>query len=115
MKKMMLALVCSLSLSTLTLGGEGDKKIVIYTESSEDVVFEMTSTLDEKLIVHIEGVDDEFASLSLIDRRGKSFTYEFLKLENQNYYFDLSKLEKGLYYVKLNFDGEIRMKTLIVK
>ena len=110
----MLAVLCVLALSTFTYSGEGDKKILVVAESNEDVIFEVSSKFDKNLFIHVEGVQDEFASLSLIDRRGKSIIYKFLQKGTYDYELDLSSLEKGIYYVKLNFEGEIRMKTLVI-
>ena len=115
MKKMMLTFIYALMISSSALSGEGKGNIVIYADSSEDVVFTISSELENQLHVYVKGDFDETASLSVITPRGKSVYYAFIKDYSKSYDIDLSNLSKGVYYVKLEFNGEIRLKTIVIK
>jgi YbbR domain-containing protein len=115
MKKMMLTFIYALMISTYSISGEGNKTIVIYADSSEDVVFTISSEFENQLHVFIKGQFDESASLSVITARGKSVFYEFVDGYTREFDIDLSNLENGVYYVKLEFNGEIRLKTIVIK
>jgi hypothetical protein len=115
MKKTMLTLIYALMISTFALSGEGHRTIVIYADSSEDVVFTISSEYDDQLHVFVKGNFDETASLSIVNNRGKSLYYDFIEDYSREFDIDLSNFDKGVYYVKLEFNGEIRLKTIVIK
>lgn len=55
---------------------------------------------------------DQTASLSVVTTRGTSLFYEFVEDYARDFIIDVSDFEKGVYYVKLSFNGEIRLKQL---
>lgn len=102
-------------ISSFAISGEGKRTVIIYADSSEDVVFTISSEFDNQLHVYVEGNFDKTASLSVVTNRGKSVFYSFIEDYSREFDIDLSNLDNGIYYVKLEFNGEIRLKTIVIK
>ncbi|WP_159038519.1 T9SS type A sorting domain-containing protein [Brumimicrobium mesophilum] len=94
--------------------GEPVKTVTVDTSKSE-VQFNVDAPQSNILNVSVQGVEESFTSIALIDQRGKSIYYAFVKTDNEKFEINLSELDPGKYYVKLNMDSEIRMKTIIVQ
>ncbi|RYM32948.1 T9SS type A sorting domain-containing protein [Brumimicrobium glaciale] len=94
--------------------GEPTKNILVDSSKSE-IQFDIESNKSNVLTVLVKGVEENFTSIALIDQRGKSIYYAYVKTNSETFQIDLSELTPGKYYVKLNTDSEIRMKTLIVE
>jgi hypothetical protein len=93
-----------------------DKKIeILHADSTEKVVFDVEMHDETTIFVQVYGVSDDLASVSLITPRGQSLFYEFVEKQTSNHKIDVKDLAPGTYYLKLNFDGEIRLKTLVIK
>ena len=94
--------------------GEPVKTITIDSSKS-DIQFDVDASNSNTLNVSVQGVEENFTSIALIDQRGKSIYYAYVESNNENFEINLSELTPGKYYVKLNMDSEIRMKTIIVQ
>ena len=88
---------------------------ILHADSTEKVVFDVKMQNDSTISVQIQGINDDFASVSLITQRGQSLFYEFVGSESSNHMIDTKDIDSGTYYLKLHFDGEIRLKTVIIK
>lgn len=110
----MLTLIYALVFSSFAISGEGNK-ILVYADSTGDVVFKVSSESENQLHVSVQGNFDETASLSIVSTRGTALFYEFIEDFSRDFNIDVSRFEKGVYYVKLSFDGEIRLKTIVIK
>ena len=116
MKK--LTIIAALLIGNIAMSNSdvGEPIKTISVDSSKSTIqFEIESTQNNLLNVIIKGVETNFTSIALIDQRGKSFYYAYVESNNEKFEINLSKLTPGKYYVKLNTDSEIRMKTLIVE
>ncbi len=114
MKKMILTVGLLTATLTPLFGGEGKKTVIIEAESSEKVEFTVAQQTDSTLDVHVSGVHDEMASISLVNTRGTALYYEFITQPNSDFSILLNEVPKGTYFVKLHTNGEIRMKTILV-
>lgn len=94
--------------------GEPIRNITVDSSKSE-IQFEVDASKENVLSVYVQGVEKSFTSLAIIDQRGKSIYYAYVKSNSETFQINLSELTPGKYYVKLNMDSEIRMKTLIVE
>ncbi|MDX1650847.1 MAG: T9SS type A sorting domain-containing protein [Brumimicrobium sp.] len=116
MKKVMFALLLSTSFLSVSLAGGGEKVRVLSEETlSRKITFKVFAKPKKMLDVKIYGVQDTLASVSLVDQRGSSSYYEFIKNNKSVYSIDLSGLQPGIYFVKLNTNNEIRMKMIVVE
>jgi len=88
---------------------------ITTTEQADLMQFQLKMIDAENILVHVSGIEDEFGTLSLINSKGESIFFEFINNNQDNYYLNLANLTKGTYYVKLNANNEIRMKTLVVE
>ncbi|PWH86520.1 T9SS type A sorting domain-containing protein [Brumimicrobium oceani] len=116
MKKLTIIAAMLIANIAMSYSGEGEplRKTTIDSSKSE-IVFNIQIIQADKLGVLVKGVDESFTSIALIDPRGKSIYYSYVKTDNESFEIDLKGLSPGKYYVKLNTDAEIRMKTLIVE
>ncbi len=94
--------------------GEPVKNIIVDSSKSE-IQFDIESNQSNVLSVFVKGVEESFTSIALIDQRGKSIYYAYVETNNEVFEINLTDLAPGKYYVKLNTDSEIRMKTIIVE
>lgn len=100
----------------MSYSGVGEPiKNISMDSSKNNVRFEMETVNTNVLNVFVQGVEESFTSIALIDHRGKSIYYAYVKTNTEMFEIDLAGLSPGKYYVKLNMDSEIRMKTLIVE
>ena len=114
MKKVILTVALIVGTS-IAYTGEGKKVIIVEQMSTEQVVFDIALNEKNELLVHLSGIHQEMASLSLTTLRGSTIHYEFIEQSEKDCKINLDNLEKGKYYVKLNLNGEIRMKSILIK
>jgi hypothetical protein len=115
MKKMMLTVAMMILSLSMSFSGEGEKVRVISTStSSVIVVFDVSSNGKDKLFVDLKGISGELPSVSLIGQNGQTFLYKFIEHTSDHLEFDLTAIEPGAYYVKLNMESEIRMKMIVI-
>ncbi|MGM0479970.1 MAG: hypothetical protein ACQERC_12185 [Bacteroidota bacterium] len=116
MKKLMFSAALLMSSLTISYGGEGDKiRLVKNDTSNATVVFNIRQIDQQKLSAFVDGVTSDMASISLMNCKGETLRFAFVDQERKQYELDLSDLETGRYYVKLNMDSEIRMKLVVVE
>lgn len=99
--------------NSLNNGSEPIKK----SDSSEEteVKFEMViDDLQDVLMVELDGTFDKYSSVSVTNNRGSEFYFQFVNDGSNKLTFDLTKLEKGSYYLVLNTDKEIRIKRFVI-
>lgn len=98
------------------LAGEGDKvKVVANDTTSSNVLFNVRASEKDQLTVDVTGISVDLASVSLIDRKGETQFFTFLSSSEEHVTINLSNIEPGMYYVKLNMDSEIRMKLVVIE
>jgi|SRR5690554_6152879 len=116
MKKLTIIAAMLIGNIAMSYSGVGEPMKTITVDSSKsEIQFDIESNQSNILKVFVKGVQEDFTSIALIDLRGKSIYYSYVKTSNEIFQIDLSNLTPGKYYVKLNTDSEIRMKTLIVE
>lgn len=116
MKKLMIIAAFFMANVAFTNSGVGEpEKILLNDSSQSEVQFNIESIHSNTLKVSVKGVQENFTSLSLIDQRGKTIFYQFVKTNNDSFEIDLADLLEGKYYVKLNMDNEIRMKIVMIE
>lgn len=69
---------------------------------------------DNVVKVFVNGEFDPYASVSINSNRGSDLYFEFINNNEKEFSFDISKLEKGSYFVLLNSNEEIRMKRFLI-
>jgi hypothetical protein len=118
MKTKMLSLVMLiLSVNTLFAHSINEKN----KQSKEDtaLVKETTFTMKmnpetDELLVEVNGNFDQYSSVSVTNTRGSEYYFQFIPNEQGQMIFDLSKLEKGSYFLVLNTNEEIRIKRFVI-
>ncbi len=70
--------------------------------------------LQDVLMVELDGTFDKYSSVSVTNNRGSEFYFQFVNDGSNKLTFDLTKLEKGSYYLVLNTDKEIRIKRFVI-
>lgn len=116
MKKLTIIAALLIGNIAMSYSGVGEPVRNITVDSSKsEIQFDIESNHSNKLNVLVKGSVENFTSIALIDQRGKSIYYAYVKTNNETFEIDLSGLLPGKYYVKLNTDSEIRMKTLIIE
>jgi hypothetical protein len=116
MKKLTIIAAMLIGNIAMSFSGVGDPVKTITVDSSKsEIKFEIEASQPNLLSVLVQGVEESFTSIALIDQRGKSFYYAYVNSNNEIFEISLTDLTPGKYYVKLNTDSEIRMKTLIVE
>jgi len=96
--------------------GNDPVKIAKDSTKEVEVVFNMSiDTTEERLLVDLTGEFDKYSSVSLTNNRGSEIFFRFVENGKQQIMFDLSKLEKGSYFIVLNTNKEIRIKRFSVK
>jgi hypothetical protein len=97
---------------------KGEKELAKKGDSSEVVELKFEMSLDvlrDVLTVELDGTFDQYSSVSVTNNRGSEYFFEFVKNGSNKLYFDLTKLEKGSYYLVLNTDKEIRIKRFVIE
>jgi hypothetical protein len=118
MKTKMLSLVMLiLSVNTLFAHSINEKKNQSKVDTT--VVKETTFTMKmnpetDELLVEVNGDFDQYSSVSVTNRRGSEYYFQFIPNEQGLMIFDLSKLEKGSYFLVLNTNEEIRIKRFVI-
>ncbi|MCC5923133.1 MAG: T9SS type A sorting domain-containing protein [Crocinitomicaceae bacterium] len=115
MKKVLLSVALFSSLLSTANIAEDKKIEILHADSTEKVVFDVAMQDETTIFVQIYGIKDDLASISLITPRGQSLFYEFVETQTSNHTIDLQDIAPGSYYLKLNFEGEIRLKTIVIK
>lgn len=116
MKKIIVSIAFLMGTLSISYGGEGEKIRVLSKDStSNELVFNVNSEKLSKVNINLSGVQDELASISLVNQRGAAVYYEFIQKDKVEYSFDLSNVKPGKYYVKLNTNNEIRMRLIVVE
>lgn len=116
MKKMIVSIAFLMGTLTISYGGEGDKIRVLSKDStSNELVFKVNTEKLSLVNIHLNGVQDSLASISLVNQRGAAVYYEFVQEGKTDYSFDLTNVKPGKYYVKLNANNEIRMRLIVVE
>ncbi|RFC53419.1 T9SS type A sorting domain-containing protein [Brumimicrobium aurantiacum] len=116
MKKLTIIAAMLIGSIGVSMSGVGEPVKTITVDSSKsEIKFDVNASKAQILNVSVQGVEEDFTSIALIDQRGKSIFYSFVKSDNETFEINLKNLTPGKYYVKLNMDSEIRMKTLIVQ
>lgn len=111
----LVALNQSLALTNNSLNN--GKEPIKKSDSSEEteVKFEMViDDLQDVLMVELDGTFDQYSSVSVTNNRGSEFYFQFVNDGSNKLTFDLTKLEKGSYYLVLNTDKEIRIKRFVI-
>ena len=95
--------------------GNDPVKIAPDTSKSVETVFNMSiDTTEEKILVDLTGEFDKYSSVSLTNNRASEIFFSFVQNGKQQITFDISKLEKGSYFIVLNTNKEIRIKRFVV-
>lgn len=116
MKKIIVSIAFLVGTFTSCYGGVGDKiKVLSKDSTSNELTFNINTGKLNTVSVYLSHVKDSLASISLVNQRGSAIFYEFVKKNQNDYTFDLSNVNPGVYYVKLNANDEIRMKMIVVK
>ncbi len=118
MKTKMLSLVMLL-LSVNTLFAHAIKEKNTQSKADTAVVRETTFTMKmnpetDELRVEVNGHFDQYSSVSVTNTRGSEYYFQFIPNEQGLMIFDLSKLEKGSYFLVLNTNEEIRIKRFVI-
>jgi plastocyanin len=115
MKKLMIIAAVLMGNIAFSYSEAGEPINKVTIDSSENEIhFNIESTNSNLLNVWVKGVEEDFTSIALIDQRGKTLYYQYVKTDNDTFEINLEDLAPGKYYVKLNMDSEIRMKTVII-
>ena len=115
------ALVFGLLDQTFALAGNpvsGEKENVKKSDSSKVVEVKFEMSIDDQkdlLTVELDGKFDEYSSVSVTNTRGSEFYFRFVKDCSGELTFDLTKLDKGSYFLVLNTDKEIRIKRFVIE
>jgi hypothetical protein len=116
MKKIIVSIALLMGTLTNAYGGEGNKiKVLSKDSTGNELVFTVNAEKLSQVNINLHGVHDSLASISLVNKRGGAIYYEFIQDEKTDYSFDLTDVEPGIYYVKLNANNEIRMKMIVVE
>lgn len=116
MKKLTIIAALLMGNIAMSYSGVGEPiKDVTVDSSKSEIQFDINTSQPNVLNVYVQGIEEDFTSIALIDQRGKSIYYAYVKSNSEKFEINLSELSPGKYYVKLNMDSEIRMKTLIVE
>lgn len=101
--------------SSSTKHGNDPVKTAPDTSKTVETIFNMSiDTTEEKLLVDLTGEFDKYSSVSLTNNRLTEISFHFVKNGKNQILFDLSKLEKGSYFIVLNTNKEIRIKRFVV-
>jgi len=118
MKSKMLSLVMLLlSVNTLFAHSieENKEKLKEDTAVVKETVFTMKVNQEkEELLVEVKGNFDQYSSVSVTNTRGSEYYFQFIPNEQGIMTFDVSKLEKGSYFLVLNTNEEIRIKRFVI-
>lgn len=116
MKKLVLSVAILMGAWHPSMAGEGDKvKVVTNDTTSSNVLFNVQTSNSDNLVVDVHGVLGDMPSISLIDRKGETKYFTFLNAPTTHVEIDLTDVQPGMYYVKLNMDSEIRMKLVVIE
>lgn len=97
--------------------GEKEKTTTKKEDSSEVIETKFNMALDENsgiLSVDVAGSFDEYTSVSVTNNRGSEYFFQFVENGSNQLTFDLSKMEKGSYFLVLNTNNEIRIKRFLI-
>ena len=112
MKTILMAMVLMISL--VSFAGSGSGRIIVSEDMSRMLHMSIQLTVSEDIEVNVEGVLEELGTVSLVNSNGETIYFEFLELGNSQILFETEKLKKGTYFVKIQANGEIRMKRVII-
>lgn len=112
MKTIVIALLMAVSFQGLASVGSG--RVVVAEDTSRSLHLSVEITETENLSVLVEGVQEELGTVSLVGTNGESIYFEFLKLGDNRIEFKTAQLKQGTYFVKIQANGEIRMKKVII-
>lgn len=96
---------------------EVEKNKTKKEDTSEVVETKFNMDLDEKsgiLSVDVTGSFDMYTSVSVTNNRGSEYFFQFVENGSNQLTFDLSKMEKGSYFLVLNTNNEIRIKRFLI-
>jgi hypothetical protein len=118
MKTKMLSLVM-LILSVNTLFAHSINEKNKQSKADTALVKETTFTMKmnpetDELLVEVNGNFDQYSSVSVTNTRGSEYCFQFIPNEQGQMIFDLTKLEKGSYFLVLNTKEEIRIKRFVI-
>lgn len=106
-----------LSVNTLFAHSIEEKKEKSKEDTAEvkETVFTMKMNQEkEELLVEVNGNFDQYSSVSVTNTRGSEYYFQFIPNEQGIMTFDVSKLEKGSYFLVLNTNEEIRIKRFVI-
>ena len=118
MKTKMLSLMMLLFCANITFANtieEKKEKSKEDTSVVKETVFTMKMNQEkEELLVEVIGNFDQYSSVSVTNTRGSEYYFQFIPNEQGIMIFDVSKLEKGSYFLVLNTNEEIRIKRFVI-
>ncbi len=114
----MLSLMMLLFCANITFANtieEKKEKSKEDTSVVKETVFTMKMNQEkEELLVEVIGNFDQYSSVSVTNTRGSEYYFQFIPNEQGIMIFDVSKLEKGSYFLVLNTNEEIRIKRFVI-
>ncbi len=86
----------------------GNDTTIVAKNEDKVLIFKMT-VLNDKIYVKLDGPLNALATVSITNNNGSEKHFEFVNENDKELTIDISKLEKGAYFLMLHNDQEIRI------